>query len=209
MSSVLRRDSSVCILSSYREAIQSKLSDEWQQAMKDEIFSLNEKNLWKLVPLPANRKAIPILWAFDVNMDSNEVIKRYRACLVSKGFMQIEDVDFSDVFSPLVGYSTVRLNLALIDKNRGSRTSLDIKTASQNAPLDQKLYIVQPEGFEMRGRDSHVYMLLKAFYGLRQASRLGLQHLHGFLKWIDFSNTFADVSLYTEKTRGAVTIIML
>lgn len=140
--------------------------------MKDQIRSLNDKNVWKLVCLPADRKAIPVRWTYDLNLDSNEKITRFKAQLVSKGSMQIAGVDLSEVFSPFSKHSSVRLIFALIAQHNWSRISLDIKTAVLNAPLDLEIYVKQLEGFEATGKEGQVYILSETLYGLRQASSL-------------------------------------
>ena len=45
----------------------------------------------------------------------------------------------------------------------------DVKTAFLNAIIQEEVYIEQPQGFEMHGKESHVCRLKKALYGLKQA----------------------------------------
>lgn len=177
----MRNDGHIMMPSSYKETINSEHKQHWKDAMNEEFASLNECNVWKLVELRMDRKAIPVRWTYDIKVDSRDVLTRYKARLVGKGFMQVEGVDYSDVFSPVSKYSTVRLILALIAKTNWDRISLDIKTAFLNAPLDHELYVKQPEGFEIPGKEEKVYRLFKALYGLKQASRLWHQHFRGFL----------------------------
>ena len=46
-------------------------------------------------------------------MRSHGNVTRYRARLVARGFLQREGMDFEDVFSPVVRYSTLQIILAL------------------------------------------------------------------------------------------------
>ena len=48
----------------------------------------------------------------------------------------------------------------------------DIKTAFLYAKLDEIIYMKQPEGFVVKGRENDVCLLEKSLYGLRQASLL-------------------------------------
>lgn len=118
----------------------------------------------------AAKFSIPFCWKFDLKLDTQEFIWLFKVRLIGKVFMQIEGVDFSKLFSPVSKYSNLRLILALSAANVCYRVSLDIKTAFLGSPLNQELYLRCTEGFEKDGKEYHVYLLLKALYGPRQAS---------------------------------------
>ena len=45
---------------------------------------------------------------------------------------------------------------------------MDVKTTFLNRVIKEEVYIVQPQGFEVHGRESHVCKLLKkSLYGLK------------------------------------------
>jgi hypothetical protein len=46
---------------------------------------------------------------------------------------------------------------------------MDVKMTFLNGIIEEEVYIEQPEGFEVQGRDSHVCRLKRALYGLKQA----------------------------------------
>ena len=47
----------------------------------------------------------------------------------------------------------------------------DVKTAFLNGDLEENVYIAQPKGFVMEGRERMRYHLKKSIYRLKQASR--------------------------------------
>ena len=51
-------------------------------------------------------------------------------------------------------------------------TELDIKTAFLYGTLDVELYLEQPEGYAVVGRESDSCLFKKCIYGLKQASRV-------------------------------------
>ena len=48
---------------------------------------------------------------------------------------------------------------------------MDVKFAFLNRVLEEKVYIVQPLGYEVKGKEDKFLKLKKALYGLKQASR--------------------------------------
>ena len=56
------------------------------KAMKSEIGSMYENNVWTLVDLPEDRQAIENKWIFKKKTDANGNVTIYEARLVSKMF---------------------------------------------------------------------------------------------------------------------------
>ena len=101
-----------------------KLKEEWRQACLNELSVLKEWQVFELVPLPKGKKPIKNRWVFNIKADIWK-----HACLVAKGFSQIEGVDFNEVFSPVVHYKSVRLILALTALEQWHLEAVDVKTA--------------------------------------------------------------------------------
>ncbi|KAH9684692.1 DNA (cytosine-5)-methyltransferase [Citrus sinensis] len=82
---------------------------KWYAAMQDEIISLTKNNNWILVNKPLNKKLVGSKWIFKLKAGASEnEPPRHEAILVAKGFTQREGVDFNEVFSPVVKYSSIR-----------------------------------------------------------------------------------------------------
>lgn len=86
---------------------------EWLDALPFEMDSLNKLNTWKLVEPPQDCKAVKTKWVFDLKRDGKENIVRHNTQLAAKGFSRIPGVDFTELFSPVPKYETVRMMLAL------------------------------------------------------------------------------------------------
>ena len=72
---------------------------------------------------------------------------RFKTRLVAKGFSQISGVDYNDVFSPVVKYSSIRTFLGFVAIQDLELKQLDVKTAFLHGELEEEIYIDQPEGF--------------------------------------------------------------
>lgn len=177
--------------------------------MREEVYSLNRQNVWRLVQLLKNRSAISVKWTYDIKLNKDNKIERFKARIVGKGFMWSQGLNFDELYSPVSKYSTFRLLLSLIAPHGWERRSLDIIKAFLNAPLDQELYVEQSDEFVLFGKEDHVYPSLEVLYRLRQASCLWHQHFQKFLLSIGFKKTYADTSLYTKTLDGNTTIILV
>ena len=184
---------------SYQEAISGKDSSRWKAAMEEEIASLMKNDVWELVTLPKDRKAITSKWVFKIKTNPDNTIERYKARLVVRGFSQKEGIDFKETFAPVAKYNSLRLLFARATMLNLDILQLDIKTAFLYGNLEEETFMQQPEGFEV-GRNL-VCKLKRTLYGLKQAPRGWNQRIHFFLQSIGFTRTQADHCVYiTEET---------
>jgi hypothetical protein len=110
--------------------------------------------MWTLVDLPAGRKAVKSKWVFKWKADGC-----YRACLVVKGFTQIQGIDYDETFSPVAQFESLRLILALAMLEDWEIHQMDIKSVFLNGLLEEEIYMEQLEGFITPGQESKVCLL--------------------------------------------------
>ena len=70
----------------YEEAMMSRDSTKWLEAMKSEMGSMYENEVWTLIDLPDDRQAIENKWIFKRKTDTDSSFTIYKARLVEKGF---------------------------------------------------------------------------------------------------------------------------
>jgi hypothetical protein len=58
------------------------------------------------------------------------------------------------------------------------------------------VYIEQPQGFVIHGKESHVCRLKKALYGLKQAPRAWYAKIDSYLMSLGFTKSDVDPNLY-------------
>nr|GEX88883.1 zinc finger, CCHC-type [Tanacetum cinerariifolium] len=104
-------------------------------------------------------------------MKVDESIDKYKARLVIQCFRQKERVDLFDTYAHVARISTIRFLLALAAIHDLVIHQIDVITAFLNGDLDEEIYMKQPEGFVMPGRESKLCKLKKSLYGLKQAPK--------------------------------------
>ena len=98
---------------SYQETISSPDSNRWLEAMKFEMQSMYDNQVWTLIDPPNGLKTIGCKWVFKkkTNMDGN--VHTFKAQLVAKGFKQTHGVDYDETFSAVVMLKSIRILLAI------------------------------------------------------------------------------------------------
>src|ERR1044072_1369287 len=151
--------------------MESDNSEDWINAMKEELKSMDDNNVWDLVELPKGSKRVGCKWVFKTKRDSKDNIERYKARLVAKGFTQKDGIDYKETFSPVSKKDSWRNVLSLVAHYDLELHQMDVKTAFLTGDLEEEVYMDQPEGFLTTGKDNLVCKLKKSIYGLKQASR--------------------------------------
>lgn len=189
----------------YTEAMTSGDSSKWKNAIKDELKSLKANETWEFVDKPKNRKVIGCKWVFKVKTSNNK--HRYKARLVAKGYSQQAGIDYTETFSPVVRYDSVRTMMAIAAVFDMEMTQFDVKTAFLNGELQEEIYMQVPEGVECE--NGQVCRLKKSLYGLKQASRAWNSKFVNLMKACDLNQSKADPCVFHGVISSKKVIILL
>ena len=84
---------------------------------------------------------------------------------------------------------------------------LDVKSAFLNGEINEVIYVKQPEGFLVKGKEGYVLRLKKALYGLKQGPRAWYFKLHSCLLSLGFIKSAYEQSLYFKRSIDAILIV--
>jgi len=76
------------------------------QGHGDELEALQTNNTWTIITLPPGKSAIGCRWVYKVKHKSDGSIESFKARLVTKGFNQLEGLDFTNTFAPVAKLTT-------------------------------------------------------------------------------------------------------
>ena len=191
----------------FEEAMNSPEAPQWTQAAGSEYQSLMENNTWTLVEPPSNRKIMTSRWVWTVKYNGNGEIDRYKARLVIRGFMQEYGIDYNEIFAPVIRMEVLRLLLTLGALMDYEIHQMDVKTAFLNGDIDVDIYMRQPEGFVVGGKEHLVCKLNKSLYGLKQAPRVWYHTFSEFLESLKFKRIIKDRCVFVGNFSGQICFI--
>lgn len=191
----------------FHEALTSPENKEWSNAMEKELLSLQKNEVFDLVKLPNDKKAIGCRWVFKRKIKEDGSVDRYKARLVTQGFAQQPGQDYDETFCPVVRYESIRYVIAMASQMGMMLHQMDVTSAFLNGELDNEVYMKQPTGFTIEGKEEYVYKLKRSLYGLKQAPRCWNTTLDVQLKKIGFQQHSSDSCLYVSGQKDELFII--
>ena len=134
-------------LATYAEAMMSLDSEAWLEAMRSELKSMDENQVWDLVDPPPGVTAIGCKWVFKKKTDVDGNVQIHKARPIAKRYGQVQGIDYDETYSPVAMLKSVRIVLSIAAYFDYEIWQMDVKTAFLNGNLTEDVYMIQPEGF--------------------------------------------------------------
>ena len=179
---------------SFAEAMRDVNAEQWHEAMRAELASMEDFKVSELVPRPPGKNVMSCKWIFDIKRDAQGNVLRFKARLTARGFTQREGMDFGATWAPTCRLRVFRALIAEAASDPEMRTAAwDCTCAFLHALPDYEMFMEQPPGFE---QGQGVWKLLKAIYGTKQASRLFHKMVRDALLQLGARQSKADECLF-------------
>lgn len=161
-----------------------------------------------LVDKPRGEKIIGLKLVFKLKLnDADNKLKRYKAKLVVKGYVQQPGIDYDDAFAHVARIEIVRLLIVLAAVHGWEIHHLDVKTTFLHGELKEVVFVSQPDGFEEKGKETKIYKLLKSLYGLRQSPRAWNTKLDQILRERNFLKCPKEQYVYRKYKNNHLLIL--
>nr|GEW50579.1 hypothetical protein [Tanacetum cinerariifolium] len=168
-----------------------------------------KRKLWVLVGLPYEKRAIGTKWVCRNKKDERGIVIKNKAKLVAQGHTQEEGIDYEEVFALVARIEAIRLFLAYASFMGFMVYQMDVKSAFLYGTIEEEVYVCQPPGFEDPDHPDNVYKVVKALYGLHQASRAWYETLATYLLESGFQIGIIDQTLFIKKQKGDILLVQI
>jgi hypothetical protein len=197
--------------SSWKEAMQSPEREKWIAAARKEMASIEEMEVWDLVPrasVPKGQIVIACKWVFKIKTDEHGAVTVYKARLTPKGFMQRVGINVYETFAATGKYKSMRIGMSIAAAHDYELDQMDVPVAFQHPELEEEVYMEVPEGFR-EGKEHLVCRLRKALYGLKQGPRNWWLLITRFLTIeLGFKATVSDPCLFFKRSRSGRLLLL-
>ena len=218
-----------------KEALKMEDKDCWIKSVYAELKSISEHGVFNVVKRPKNRKIVKNKWVHNYKKDSNGNVVRHKTRLVAKGFSQVLGIDYTEVFSPVTKYETLRFLIAFSAVHDYDLLQYDVKTAFLHSDLEEEIYMdlpFLPEELKnyvseklgesekedqsliilkemIDAKEDEVLKLNKAIYGLKQASLQWYKMFQKILQEMGYKQAISDPCLYLiETSQGTIYLLL-
>jgi hypothetical protein len=195
-----------------RVAMRGPDREEWARTKMLEVKTLVDQCVWHLVhpdDVPPNTRVLPGRWVLVVKYINGAFDKR-KARWVVRGDLQKHGFSYTAVFAPVANMNSVHIFFSYVASQNMETLHVDFVAAFSNSDIDMDgIYVRQPTGQEVPGKEDWVCLLLKALYGLRQAPLLWHKDVVALLTDLGFSPISGDPCLFVKRDEGRIVTIIL
>lgn len=186
------------------EALASEDAPKWLAGCREELASIERLGVFNLVPRSkcGGRKILKGRFVF------HEAI-RWKVRFVAKGYEAVYGVDYKKTTSPTMRLETFRIIAHLSAVFGWKLHQIDIVTAFLRGELAQgeEVYMEQPDGFKVEGKEDYVWMLCKGLYGLPQGSRVWNKTMHDGMASIGFLRPANTAYIFARRTTASSSLV--
>lgn len=111
------------------------------ESMNEEIATLKKNVTWDLVPFPEGQTPVGYKWVFKKKMGPNGSIEKHKEKFVTKGYSQVEGIDYGEIFSPIAKLTSIQFLLSLATTYDLEVKQMVVKTTFLHGDLEEEIYM--------------------------------------------------------------------
>jgi len=178
----------------YKEAMVHSDATEWDAACKDEICNFQQMGVYDIVLQLKGCKVVRSKWVLHIKCGPDSQVQKYKACIVTQGFTQVEGLDYDQTFAPVVKLSTFRAILAITVQQNLTIHQMDVKAAYLNSKLKEEIYMEAPPSLKIP--KGMVLQLNRVVYGTKQGGQVWYKDMCGTMAEMGYMQIEADHAVF-------------
>ena len=103
---------------------------------------------------------------------------------------------------------SIQVILGLVASMNLELEQFDVKTTFLHGDLNEEIFMKQPEGFKVKGKENMVYKINKSLYGLKQVPQQWYKKFDSCMR-VASKRTFVDPCVYVQRFPDDNFIILL
>jgi hypothetical protein len=130
-------------------------ADKFIEAQRPEIDGLMDINTFECIPktnLPLRTRFLDLIWTYRRKRRPEGSLKKYKARLCVNGSRQIQGIDYTESFAPVVQWSTIRMVNTLAAMHHLKGKQIDFRQTFPQTKLKEDIYLRFPAGFEQKNK---------------------------------------------------------
>ena len=147
---------------------------------------------------PQGVKPIGCKWVYMIKKGVDGKVETYKTKLVAKSYNKKSGFDYEETFSLVAMIKSIIILLSIAAYYDYEIWKLDVKTVFLNGCLEEKIYMMQPDGFITEGQEHMVCKLHKPIYGLKQALRSWNKRFDQVIKSFGFDQNEEEPCVYRK-----------
>jgi Reverse transcriptase (RNA-dependent DNA polymerase) len=182
-----------------RLMLKCKNHAKWEESEQDELRSFHLcKVLSKTPPILEGVKPLPFKWIYKLKKDLRNIILQHKARLVAQGLFQIFGIDYTETYSPVAMFVSIRIFLFISVRLGLIVHAMNVDNAFLNADIDEVIRVKIPEGTKLATNYYGIYKLKKSLYELKQASKNWNNDINDYLISNDITRLEDDPCIYVK-----------
>jgi hypothetical protein len=176
-------------------------ANKFVEAQRPKIDGLMDINTFEFIPkinLPPRTRYLDLIWTYRRKRRPDGSPKKYKACLCVNSSRQIQGIDYTESFAPVVQWSTIRMVNTLAAMHNLKGKQIDFTQAFPQEKFKEDIYLRFPAGFEHKN-DKWALKLKRNLYGLVQASRNWFLKLSAIYERLGFKHSKSNPCLFLWK----------
>ena len=186
------------------EARASVLWPWLSDAEVSELFALKNLGTYSLVDpkiemIKTGRRPrlLKSKWVYKIKWKANGELDKFKARLTACGYSQRYGIDYHDTHAYVTNVKILRMILQIYNSDPTFKCEhWDVSNAFVNAPIEEVIYIAQPEGHAVPGKEDWILRLHKALYGTKQAANAWQKMVVSIMNKVKAKSIQADPATY-------------